>query len=150
METTPVTVSPAELRFQVALNSTSVQKFQVLAAGASATFKIKATNPKRYSVLPNVGIAWSQSPADVTVQLRAFEEPPPDLAECKDKFQVLSLVLTPEQSQQLEALSQDERRAMLDELWAADEVQGASVTKVKCSFMKAPVTVSPEALPDAR
>ena len=135
METTPVTVSPPELRFQVALNSATVQKIQVHAVGASATFKIKTTNPKRYSVRPNVGIAWSERPADVTVQLCAFKEPPPDLAKCKDKFQVLSLVLTPEQSQQLQALSQDERRAMLNELWAADEVKGASVTKVKCSFI---------------
>ena len=134
METTPVTVSPAELRFMVALNSPTVQKIQVHAVGPSATFKIKTTNPKRYSVRPNVGIAWSERPADVTVQLCAFKEPPPDLAKCKDKFQVLSLVLTPEQSQQLQALSQEERRAMLNELWAADEVKGASVTKIKCSF----------------
>ena len=135
METTPVTVSPAELRFQVVLNSATVQKIQVHAVGPSATFKIKTTNPKRYSVRPNVGIAWSERPADVTVQLCAFKEAPPDQAKCKDKFQVLSIVLTPEQSEQLQALSQEERHAMLNELWAADEVKGASVTKVKCSFI---------------
>jgi hypothetical protein len=50
--------------------------------------------------------------AEVTVQLCAFKELPPDLAKCKDKFQVLSLVLSDEHSQQLEALGSEERRAI--------------------------------------
>ena len=49
--------------------------------------------------------------AEVTVQLCAFKELPPDLAKCKDKFQVLSLVLSDGHSQQLETLGPEERRA---------------------------------------
>ena len=72
LDPAPVKVDPGELRFPVAINTASVQKLRVHAAAASATFKIKTTNPKRYSVRPNVGIAWSEAPADVTVQLCAF------------------------------------------------------------------------------
>lgn len=74
--------------------------------------------------------------AEVTVQLGAFKELPGDLAKCKDKFQVLSLVLSDEHCQQLEALGPEERRGMLNELWAAEEAQAAAViSKVRCSFL---------------
>lgn len=168
-----IRIEPAELRFPFALNTATVQKLRIVAVGASTTFKIKTTNPKRYSVRPNLGIAWMGAAAEVTVQLCAFKELPPDLAKCKDKFQVLSLVLSDEHSQQLEALGPEERRAiepepsqvqpgpspspnkgvgcsarpthpnapsqerrgMLNELWAAEEAQAAAViSKVRCSF----------------
>ena len=89
-----IRIEPAELRFPFALNTATVQKLRILAVGASTTFKIKTTNPKRYSVRPNLGIAWMGAAAEVTVQLGAFKELPGDLAKCKDKFQVLSLVLS--------------------------------------------------------
>jgi len=130
-----IRIEPAELRFPFALNTATVQKLRIVAVGASTTFKIKTTNPKRYSVRPNLGIAWMGAAAEVTVQLCAFKELPPDLAKCKDKFQVLSLVLSDEHSQQLEALGPEERRGMLNELWAAEEAQAAAViSKVRCSF----------------
>ena len=106
-----IRIEPAELRFPFALNTATVQKLRILAVGASTTFKIKTTNPKRYSVRPNLGIAWMGAAAEVTVQLGAFKELPGDLAKCKDKFQVLSLVLSDEHCQQLEALGPEERRA---------------------------------------
>ena len=62
----PVRIDPAELRFPMAINTASVQKLRVHAVGPSATFKIKTANPKRYSVRPNVGIAWSATAADVS------------------------------------------------------------------------------------
>jgi len=130
-----IRIEPAELRFPFALNTATVQKLRIVAVGASTTFKIKTTNPKRYSVRPNLGIAWMGAAAEVTVQLCAFKELPPDLAKCKDKFQVLSLVLSDEHSQQLESLGPEERRGMLNELWAAEEAQAAAViSKVRCSF----------------
>tara|TARA_B100000795_G_scaffold153832_1_gene115309 strand:+ start:56 stop:469 length:414 start_codon:yes stop_codon:yes gene_type:complete len=106
-----IRIEPAELRFPFALNTATLQKLRVVAVGASTTFKIKTTNPKRYSVRPNLGIAWMGAAAEVTVQLCAFKELPPDLAKCKDKFQVLSLVLSDGHSQQLETLGPEERRA---------------------------------------
>mmetsp|Transcript_66575 Transcript_66575/g.160720 ORF Transcript_66575/g.160720 Transcript_66575/m.160720 type:complete len:346 (+) Transcript_66575:89-1126(+) len=130
-----IRIEPAELRFPFALNTATLQKLRVVAVGASTTFKIKTTNPKRYSVRPNLGIAWMGAAAEVTVQLCAFKELPPDLAKCKDKFQVLSLVLSDGHSQQLETLGPEERRGMLNELWAAEEAQAAAViSKVRCSF----------------
>ena len=55
-----IRVEPAELRFPVTVGAATVQKLRVHAVGPSATFKIKTTAPKRYSVRPNVGIAWSE------------------------------------------------------------------------------------------
>ena len=81
---------PPTHTFPIALSKFSVQ--QLRASNASATeaftFKVKTTNPKRYSVRPNVGIIWPGGDAKVTVQLPAMKEMPADLNKCKDKFQV--------------------------------------------------------------
>ena len=134
-----IRIEPVELRFPFALNTATVQKLRILAVGASTTFKIKTTNPKRYSVRPNLGVAWMGAAAEVTVQLGAFKELPGDLAKCKDKFQVLSLVLSDEHCQQLEALGPEERRGMLNELWAAEEAQAATAEATSTAVSTAEV-----------
>ncbi|KJE92913.1 hypothetical protein CAOG_03795 [Capsaspora owczarzaki ATCC 30864] len=53
-------------------------------------FKIKTTNPKRYSVRPNAGVVPPQSTVEVAVSLQALKEPIEE--KFKDKFQVQSIV----------------------------------------------------------
>ena len=106
-----VKIDPPDLKFPVTLNKSSKQQLRVSVSSAAengVTFKIKTTNPKRYSVRPNVGVAWPGADAEVTVQLAALKEPPE--AKCKDKFQVLSLPLSAEHSQQLEELADEPHR----------------------------------------
>ena len=56
-----VKIDPPDLKFPVTLNKSSKQQLRVSVSSAAengVTFKIKTTNPKRYSVRPNVGVAW--------------------------------------------------------------------------------------------
>ncbi|KAI3501078.1 hypothetical protein L1887_28936 [Cichorium endivia] len=57
-------------------------------------FKVKTTNPKKYSVRPNSGVVLPRSTCDVTVTMQAQKEPPVDL-QCKDKFLLQSVVAGP-------------------------------------------------------
>ncbi|XP_019187704.1 PREDICTED: vesicle-associated protein 2-2-like isoform X2 [Ipomoea nil] len=50
-------------------------------------FKVKTTNPKKYSVRPNAGVLSPKSSCDFTITMQAQREPPPDMI-CKDKFLV--------------------------------------------------------------
>ncbi|OAY73474.1 Vesicle-associated protein 1-3 [Ananas comosus] len=54
-------------------------------------FKIKTTNPKKYSVRPNNGIISPGTTCNVTITMQAQKEIPPDY-HCKDKFLVQSAV----------------------------------------------------------
>ncbi|KAL0928339.1 hypothetical protein M5K25_000214 [Dendrobium thyrsiflorum] len=54
-------------------------------------FKVKTTNPKKYTVRPNTGIVLPGSTCDVLVTMQAQKEAPPDM-QCKDKFLVLSVI----------------------------------------------------------
>ncbi|KAK4797163.1 hypothetical protein SAY86_029489 [Trapa natans] len=53
-------------------------------------FKVKTTNPKKYSVRPNSGIVLPRSTCDVVVTMQAQREAPPDM-QCKDKFLLQSV-----------------------------------------------------------
>jgi len=133
---TEVAWEPATLSFQIALNKVAVQQLHASnnSATTAFTFKVKTTNPKRYSVRPNVGVMWPGETAQVTVQLPVQRELPPDMAKCKDKFQVLTLPLGGEHANELLALPSDERRVALTELWASDAVKDATVDKIRCTF----------------
>ncbi|KAG2681521.1 hypothetical protein I3760_11G149400 [Carya illinoinensis] len=48
-------------------------------------FKVKTTNPKKYSVRPNTGMVLPRSTCDIIVTMQAQKEAPPDM-QCKDKF----------------------------------------------------------------
>ncbi|KAJ3706730.1 hypothetical protein LUZ61_010435 [Rhynchospora tenuis] len=55
-------------------------------------FKVKTTNPKKYSVRPNTGVVQPGSTCNVTVTMLAPKEIPQDY-HCKDKFLVQSVVV---------------------------------------------------------
>ena len=139
-----VKIDPPDLKFPVTLNKSSKQQLRVSVSSAAengVTFKIKTTNPKRYSVRPNVGVAWPGADAEVTVQLAALKEPPE--AKCKDKFQVLSLPLSAEHSQQLKELADEPHRALLNEIWKGDGAKEAQIAKIRCSFVAEPASAEP-------
>ena len=143
-----VKIDPPDLKFPVTLNKSSKQQLRVSVSSAAengVTFKIKTTNPKRYSVRPNVGVAWPGADAEVTVQLAALKEPPE--AKCKDKFQVLSLPLSAEHSQQLKELADEPHRALLNEIWKGDGAKEAQIAKIRCSFVAEPAPRS-ETIPE--
>ena len=51
---------PPVLQFTIALNKIVTQHLRARNESSSTayTFKVKTTNPKRYSVRPNVGVMW--------------------------------------------------------------------------------------------
>ncbi|KAG8740299.1 phosphatidylinositol-binding protein scs2 [Ceratobasidium sp. 414] len=68
-------------------------------------FKVKTTAPKRYCVRPNSGTVEPGGSIDVQggrfricvqILMQAMREDPPSSHECKDKFLVQSMVLTPD------------------------------------------------------
>ena len=133
----PVKWEPPALTFPVALNKPAVQELRATnTSDAAYSFKVKTTNPKRYSVRPNVGIVLGHQEAKVTVQLPGLREVPSDMNKCKDKFQVLTLKLDETKLAQLQAMgagSQAQRDALTD-LWASDGAKEANVDKIKCAF----------------
>ncbi|CAK9152139.1 unnamed protein product [Ilex paraguariensis] len=54
-------------------------------------FKVKTTNPKKYSVRPNTGIVQPGSTCNVNVTMQAQKEAPPEM-QCKDKFLIQSVI----------------------------------------------------------
>jgi hypothetical protein len=126
---------PTCLIFPVGLTKPSAQQLRATNTTTETfSFKVKTTNPKRYSVRPNVGVVFPGQSTSVTVQLPAMKEAPADLHKCKDKFQVLTLKLDSEKSAELQALSGDALRAALTALWATEEAKNATVDKIKCAF----------------
>ncbi|XP_062219842.1 vesicle-associated protein 1-3-like isoform X2 [Phragmites australis] len=55
-------------------------------------FKVKTTNPRKYSVRPASGIVLPRGSCGITVTMQAPKEIPPDY-HCKDKFLVQSIVV---------------------------------------------------------
>jgi len=128
---------PAALNFGVALNKASMQQLRTRNTSSSNvayTFKVKTTNPKRYSVRPNVGVVWPSKDVTVTVQLPAMKEYPSDMNKCKDKFQVLTLPLKYEMAEKLKSMSADQQRNELTDLWASSDAKDAVVDKIRCSM----------------
>ena len=134
----PLKWEPAALAFSVALSKPSMQQLRTRNTSTdnkAYTFKVKTTNPKRYSVRPNVGIAWPGQEVMVTVQLPAMKEYPADMNKCKDKFQVLTLPLKPEQAEKLKPLNTEQQRVELTELWASDDAKAAAIDKFRCTML---------------
>ncbi|KAL6634876.1 hypothetical protein ACP70R_027547 [Stipagrostis hirtigluma subsp. patula] len=55
-------------------------------------FKVKTTNPRKYSVRPASGVVLPRGSCGITVTMQAPKEIPPDY-HCKDKFLVQSIVV---------------------------------------------------------
>ncbi|CAL5343857.1 unnamed protein product [Camellia sinensis] len=91
-----LSIDPLELKFPlVELRKQISSSFQLLnKTDKHVAFKVKTTNPKKYSVRPNNGIVLPRSTCNVIVTMQAQKEAPPDM-QCKDRFLVQSVVARP-------------------------------------------------------
>eukprot|EP00316_Scyphosphaera_apsteinii_P008605 CAMPEP_0119330724 /NCGR_PEP_ID=MMETSP1333-20130426/78873_1 /TAXON_ID=418940 /ORGANISM="Scyphosphaera apsteinii, Strain RCC1455" /LENGTH=451 /DNA_ID=CAMNT_0007340165 /DNA_START=14 /DNA_END=1369 /DNA_ORIENTATION=- len=138
-ETSPpeIKLDPLTLSFTFSPNQTFTQYLTIgnLTSDMIA-YKIKTTNPRRYSVKPNIGFAWPQTVATVNVQLPATPSLSMDATKCKDKFQVLTLPLTTTEAAQLQQLSEDARRTALEAIWKNSErTKGCWVDKLRSTIV---------------
>ncbi|KAI3962371.1 hypothetical protein MKX01_005373 [Papaver californicum] len=87
---------PKELSFAFKLKKQSSCSVQLLNnSDHYVAYKVKTTNPKRYSVQPNTGVILPNSTCDFIVIMQAPREAPADL-QCKDKFLIQSTVVPAE------------------------------------------------------
>ncbi|KAL0395255.1 UNVERIFIED_CONTAM: Vesicle-associated protein 1-1 [Sesamum latifolium] len=88
-------IEPQELKFLFELRKLASCTIRLTNDSRNpVAFKVMTTNPKKYSVRPNIGIVLPRSSCDVTVTMRAPTEVPPNM-ECKDKFLIKSVVSGP-------------------------------------------------------
>ncbi|XP_050282111.1 vesicle-associated protein 1-3 [Quercus robur] len=79
-------IQPTELKFQVELKKQSSCSMQLTnKTDKYVAFKVKTTNPKKYSVRPNAGVVLPGGSCNVIVTMQAQKETPADL-QCRDKF----------------------------------------------------------------
>lgn len=85
-------IQPSELKFPFELKKQSSCAMQLTnKTDQYVAFKVKTTNPRKYSVRPNNGVISPRSTCDVTVTMQAQKEVPPDM-QCKDKFLLQAVV----------------------------------------------------------
>ncbi|KMT00032.1 hypothetical protein BVRB_1g018610 [Beta vulgaris subsp. vulgaris] len=91
-----LSIQPQELQFPFELNKQISCTMQLTNnTNSYVAFKVKTTNPKKYSVRPNTGIVLPHSTHDLLVTMQAQKESPADM-QCKDKFLLQSVITTPE------------------------------------------------------
>lgn len=130
-----LTWNQSSIVFQITLGKTSSQLLSAHNTTSSTfAFKVKTTNPQRYSVRPNVGVVFPGEEAQVAVQLPALTDLPPDMHKCKDKFQLLTLPLFANEAADLQAMPPAARRAAITTLWAQERAKEATVDKLRCGF----------------
>nr|GLL28093.1 vesicle-associated protein 1-2-like [Ipomoea trifida] len=79
-------IDPLELRFPFELRKSISCSFELLnKTDSHAAFKVKTTNPRKYTVRPNSGVVPPRSRCNVTVTMQPQSEAPLDM-QCKDKF----------------------------------------------------------------
>ncbi|KAL1522010.1 hypothetical protein AB1Y20_021655 [Prymnesium parvum] len=108
-----VSWEPSTLSFAIAVNKVAVQTLHAVnhSSTTAYSYKVKTTNPKRYSVRPNVGVMWPGESA-----------------------RVLTMPLSEELANELLELPAEERRDRLGELWSGNEQKDAHVEKIRCHF----------------
>ncbi|XP_027113004.1 vesicle-associated protein 1-3-like [Coffea eugenioides] len=95
-----LSIHPTELKFPFELRKQSSCSLQLInRTDQYIAFKVKTTNPRKYSVRPNAGVIRPGAISNVTVTMQAHKEMPPDM-QCKDKFLVQSVVM-PEGAKEL-------------------------------------------------
>ncbi|KAH9616405.1 hypothetical protein KSS87_013732 [Heliosperma pusillum] len=91
-----LTIHPHELQFQFELNKQNSCTMQLSNnTDNHVAFKVKTTNPRKYSVRPNTGIVLPHSTYDLLVTMQAQQEGPSDM-QCKDRFLLQSVITSPE------------------------------------------------------
>lgn len=90
-----LSIDPLDLKFPLELNKPISTSFQLInKTDNHVAFKVKTTNPRKYTVRPNSGIVLPRSRSNVTVTMQPQTELPPDM-QCKDKFLVQSVITDP-------------------------------------------------------
>ncbi|KAG9160683.1 hypothetical protein Leryth_017481 [Lithospermum erythrorhizon] len=85
-------IHPTELKFPFEVKKQSSCSIQLTnKTDQHIAFKVKTTNPKKYSVRPNAGVVLPGSTCNVTVTMQAQKEAPSDM-QSKDKFLIQSVV----------------------------------------------------------
>ncbi|CAI9103638.1 OLC1v1002159C3 [Oldenlandia corymbosa var. corymbosa] len=88
-----LSIHPTELKFPFELRKQSSCSMQLTnRTDQYVAFKVKTTNPRKYSVRPNSGVIQPGSVTNVTVNMQALKEMPADM-QCKDKFLVQSVIV---------------------------------------------------------
>jgi len=87
-------VTPPELKFRFELRKQIPSSLSLYNPTSNyVAFKVKTTSPKKYCVRPNTGMVAPGNTTEVTVIMQQQKETPPDLAACKDKFLVQSVIV---------------------------------------------------------
>jgi hypothetical protein len=90
-----ISIDPLQLQFPFELKKQISCSFQLLnKTDNPVAFKVKTTNPKKYSVRPNNGVVLPRSTFSVIVTMQAQKEAPVDM-DCKDRFLVQSVIAPP-------------------------------------------------------
>ncbi|KAJ4767299.1 Vesicle-associated protein 1-1 [Rhynchospora pubera] len=83
-----VEIEPRELNFPFELKKQSSCSIHLVnKSDEYVAFKVKTTSPKRYCVIPNIGVILPMSSSDFTVMMLGQKTAPPDM-QLKDKFLV--------------------------------------------------------------
>ncbi|KAI8110611.1 hypothetical protein M9435_002285 [Picochlorum sp. BPE23] len=89
-----VSVEPEELVFKFELRrQIPVGLTMQNLTNKRVAFKVKTTNPKKYSVRPSHGFMDGRSVQEITVTMNSQREPPVSYQNCRDKFLIQSAVV---------------------------------------------------------
>jgi len=115
-------VHPKELNFPPPLNRviTNILKLQNTSTEYSVAYKVKTTAPQRYCVRPNTGVLQPKETIEVQVLLNYVKDSPLSL-DCKDKFQIQSIILK-------------DPHADIKEVWANTKEDDIVKLKLKAKF----------------
>jgi len=124
----PLQIHPLVLYFPPPLNRiiTNIVRLRNITQSSWVAYKVKTTKPERYCVRPNLGVV----PPNETLELQIHfsnQRDPPNSLRCHDKFQIESIVLSPEQAANRQKLT-------LAELFKA--AQNITEEKLKVRFAR--------------
>ncbi len=95
-----LSIQPTELKFRFELRKNIPVTLSLHNPGQEkVAFKVKTTSPKKYCVRPSSGVVEPGATKDVQVIMQAQREYPPTLADCKDKFLVQTVKVSPKVSE---------------------------------------------------
>eukprot|EP01025_Chloroclados_australasicus_P045780 TRINITY_DN5030_c0_g1_i1.p1 TRINITY_DN5030_c0_g1~~TRINITY_DN5030_c0_g1_i1.p1 ORF type:complete len:230 (+),score=14.27 TRINITY_DN5030_c0_g1_i1:139-828(+) len=109
-------ISPqSELRFKFELRKQVPTALSLYNPSSERiAFKIKTTQPKRYSVRPSAGFVDPYASVDVKITMQSQKEYPPDINNCKDKFLVQSVIALPNETDVHQDMFQKSRQGVVD------------------------------------
>lgn len=95
-----LSVSPATLRFAFTIGKANIQSLRLSHTGSvpyAVAFKVRTSNPRRYTCRPATGFLGPGAQQQVSVKLAAQYKISTDYTCCDDRFKVFFHVLDPRQ-----------------------------------------------------